>query len=158
MRRKTVDEYVKSHSFYDSYLIISSNTLSKDNVAKSNEKEQKLYYITPAALEYEIDVSDDSLAIFNCFSDECLSFFFIVDDKPVYIASDLDDLSYKRVSQTGIKQKICTQNTSGGIWCFMLSGDKCSVLSKDVENDGYWRGFLLTKLAHGIRFDPPTLK
>lgn len=146
-----VKEYVESHSEYDSYLISSQFTIAKYLHREFKTDEPTKYYISPATYSYQVEITPDSSYTFFCFDGNYVATYFKINNKKIYISSDIDELSRNTIDKDSLPHKIVSKKT-GGIWCFAIKEKKCIVVSKNVEKDHmYWSGVIMVK--GNIKFD-----
>ncbi len=150
---KIVKEYVETHPEYDSYIVSSQFVLTKHLKHEFEYNSAHKYYITPATYRYHIELSPDSVYTFDCFADEYLSSYMIINSKKVFLSSDIDELSKTRYYENSIPHLIEAKK-SGGIWCFATKNDKYYIVSKDVErHESLWPGIIEIKST--VKFSAP---
>lgn len=144
-----VDDYVSCHSDYDSYLIVSSFDLAHNDNREYVKRTE--YFIMPAASKYDSDHSSDRPEHFTFIEHEDLSFYIKMDNKPVYIKSDLDNLSSCMLPYDSLTYKIMSTKSKGEIWRFgRTSEGNFKVISKEAEK--CWPGIIIQKVPKSINW------
>lgn len=142
---KIVREYVESHPEFDSYIVSSQFALTKLLKHEFEYYDAHKYYITPATYRYHIEFTPDSFYTFDCFADEYLASYIIINSKKVFLSSDIDELSKTKNYENSFPH-LTKATKSGGIWCFATKNDKYYIVSKDVEkNASLWPGIISVK-------------
>lgn len=153
-----VKEYISTHYDYESFIITSSYNIARISHVTIDYGEEKRFFILPTAQYYEIEKNNKTTIVYTCIGKDKLSFFFKINGKRVYIASEMDNLSSMPIKNDSITYRIKTQQAKGGIWCFGINDrNEYIILSKDVENDKRrnvrWTGVLIDKTIDNTLFD-----
>lgn len=147
--RTIVEDYISCHPNYDAFLVVSAFDLAHSSNRECEKRTD--YLIMPAASKYDSDHSSNRPEHFTFIEHEDLSFYIKMDNKPVYIKSDLDNLSSCILPYDSLTYKIMSTKSKGEIWRFGRTSDgNFKIISKEAEK--CWPGMIIQKVPKSINW------